>query len=204
VKALGSLDALAQASVRESGPAKRPTAVSGQRLLVVWHWFKRESRTERRMTVAHEMTHASLIRQTSGRMPAWLIEGMALYVSNDRRYADAGAMLSGGVLRDSSQQAAAKRVLSLTVLGKPRSMQNLGPVPLSFAYSYAAAAAFAIADKHGRKGLLRLYQAFDSTKYKGRAGRKLMDRVMRATLHQSLASVQQDVDAFARAHAKFR
>jgi hypothetical protein len=31
-----------------------------------------------------------------------------------------------------------------------------------------------------------------------------MDRVMRGTLHQSFASVQQDVDAFARAHAAFR
>jgi hypothetical protein len=204
VKAIGSLDAIAQASVRETGPAKRVTGVSGQRLLVIWRWFKRESRTERKMTVAHEMTHASLVRQTSGRLPAWLIEGMALYVSNDRRYADAGAMLSGGVLRDRSQRAAAKRVLSLTVLAKPRSMQNLRPVPLSFAYSYAAAAAFAIASKHGRKGLLRLYTAFDSTTYKGPAGRKLMDRVMRATLHQSLASVQRDVDAFARAHAAFR
>jgi hypothetical protein len=204
VKALGSLDALAQASVRETGPAKRVTNVAGQRLLVIWRWVKRESRSERRMTIAHEMTHASLVRQTSGRMPAWLVEGMALYVSNDRRYADAGAMLSGGVLRDSSQQAASKRVLSLTALGKPRSMQSLAPTPLSFAYSYAAAAAFAIADKHGRKGLLRLYKAFDSTKYKGSAGRKLTDRVMRGTLHQSLASVQQDVDAFARAHAAFR
>jgi hypothetical protein len=204
VKALGSLDAIAQASVQETGPAKRVTSVSGQRLLVIWRWFKGESRAERKMTIAHEMTHASLIRQTSGRLPAWLIEGMALYVSNDRRYADAGAMLSGGVLRDRSQQGPAKRVLSLTALGRPHAMQNLKPVPLSFAYSYAAAAAFAIAEKHGRKGLLRLYRAFDSTKYKGRAGRKLMDRVMRATLHEPLASVQQDVDAFARAHAAFR
>jgi hypothetical protein len=203
VKAVGSLDAMAQASVRETGAAKRVTDVSGQRLLVIWRWFKRESRADRKMTIAHEMTHASLVRQSSGRLPIWLIEGMALYVSNDRRYADAGAMLSGGVLRDSSQQAAAKRVLSLTALGKPKSMRNLGSVPLSFAYSYSAAAAFAIAEKHGRKGLLRLYRGFNSTKYKGRAGRKLMDRVMRATLHESLASVQQDVDAFARAHARF-
>jgi hypothetical protein len=203
VKALGSLDAMAQSSVRETGPAKRVTSVAGQRLLVIWRWVKRESRAERRTTIAHEMTHASLVKQTSGRMPAWLVEGMALYVSNDRRYSAAGAMLSGGVLRDSSQQAAAKRVLSLTALGRPSSLQKLGSAPLSFAYSYAAAAAFAIAQKHGRKGLLRLYKAFGSTKYKGRAGRKLMDRVMRATLHESLASVQQDVDAFARAHARF-
>jgi hypothetical protein len=177
--------------------------VSGQRLLVIWRWFKRESSKERRMTVAHEMTHAALVKQTSGRMPAWLIEGMALYVSNDNRYGAAGALLSGGVLRDSSKQAASKRVLSLTALGKPRSLQNLGPVPLSFAYSYAAAAAFAIAEKHGTRSLLRLYKAFNSTKYKGPAGSKLMDRVMRATLHQSLSSVQQDVNAYARAHASF-
>ncbi len=155
------------------------------------------------MTIAHEMTHAALVKQTSGRLPAWLVEGMAMYVSNDRRYGQAGAMLSGGVLRNSSQQAASKRVLSLTALGKPRSMQDLEATPLGFAYSYASAAAFAIAQKHGRKGLLRLYTAFDKAKYKGNAGRRLMDRVMRATLHESLASVQQEVEAFARAHAQF-
>lgn len=203
VRALGSLDAIAQAAVDETGPSKRVTHVSAQRLLVIWRWFKRESRAERRQTIAHEMTHASLVKQTSGRLPAWLAEGMALYVSNDRRYGDAGAMLVGGVLRDRSKQAASKRVLSLTVLGKPKSMQNLASTPLAFAYSYSAAAAFAIAHKHGRKGLLRLYKAFSSAKYKGPAGRKLMDRVMRRTLHQSLASVEQDVSAFARSHAQF-
>ena len=203
VRALGSLDAIAQAAVDENGPSKRVTHVSAQRLLVVWRWFKRESRAERRQTIAHEMTHASLVKQTSGRLPAWLAEGMALYVSNDRRYGDAGAMLVGGVLRDRSKQAASKRVLSLTVLGKSKSMQNLASTPLAFAYSYSAAAAFAIAQKHGRNGLLRLYKAFSSAKYKGPAGRKLMDRVMRRTLHQSLASVEQDVSAFARAHAQF-
>ncbi len=204
VRALGSLDAIAQAAVDETGPAKRVTHVSAQRLLVIWRWFKRESRAERRQTIAHEMTHASLVKQTSGRLPAWLVEGMALYVSNDRRYGDAGAMLVGGVLRDRSKQAASKRVLSLTVLGKSKSLQNLASTPLAFAYSYSAAAAFAIARKHGRKGLLRLYKAFSSSKYKGPAGRKLMDRVMRRTLHESLASVEQEVSAFARAHAQFR
>jgi len=204
VNALSTLYAMAQASVQETGSAQRVMRVSAQRLLVVWRAFKRASRAQRRMTIAHEMTHAALVKQTSGRMPVWLVEGTAMYVSNDRRYGDAGALLSGGVLRDSSQQAASKRVLSLTALGKPDSMQKLGATPLGFAYSYASAAAFAIAQKHGRKGLLRLYAAFDKQKFKGVAGRKLMDRVMRATLHQSLASVQQDVDAFARAHAEFR
>jgi hypothetical protein len=204
VNALSTLYAIAQASVQDSGPEKRVVRVSGQRILIAWRWFKGASRAERRMTIAHEMTHAALVRQTSGRMPAWLVEGMAMYVSNDRRYGQAGALLSGGVLRNASQQKASKRVLSLTALGRGRSMQLLDAVPLGFAYSYSSAAAFAIAEKHGRSGLLRLYKAFSSPKYKGSEGRKLMDRVMRGTLHQPLASVQQDIDAYARAHAEFR
>jgi hypothetical protein len=81
-------------------------------------------------------------------------------------------------------------------------MTRLGSTPLAFAYSYSAAAAYAIAAKHGRKGLLGLYVGFNDETIKGRAGRKLMDRVMRRTLHESLSSVQSDVDAFARAHAR--
>src|SRR4029079_13105857 len=134
---------------------------------------------------AHEMTHAALVKQTSGLMPVWLVEGAAMDVSKERPDGDAGGLRTGGALRGSSQQAASKRVLSLTALGKPDSMQKLGATPVGFAYSYASAAAFAIAQKHGRKGLLRLYAAFDKQRFKGVAGRKLMDRVMRATLHQS-------------------
>lgn len=201
VRALGTLNAIAEASVDESGPARRVKTVGAQRLLVAWRSFGRQNHAGRRRTVAHEMTHASLLKKTSGRTPAWLVEGMAMYVAGDKRYGDAGALLSGAQLRDSSQQGAAKRVLSLTALGRPTSMTRLGATPLAFAYSYSAAAAFAIAAKHGRKGLLRLYYGFNDERIKGSAGRKLMDRVMRKTLHQSLASVQKDVDAFARSHA---
>ncbi|WP_028061874.1 hypothetical protein [Candidatus Solirubrobacter pratensis] len=202
VRALGTLNAIAEASVNENGPARRVTSVAGQRLLVVWRSFGRQDHAGRRRTIAHEMTHASLVRKTSGRMPVWLVEGMAMYTAGDPRYGEAGALLSGAQLRDHSQQAASKRVLSLTALGRPASMVNLASTPLAFAYSYSAAAAYAIAATHGRKGLLRLYEGFDSEEIKGRPGRKLMDRVMRKTLHQSLASVQKDVDAFARAHAE--
>jgi hypothetical protein len=127
---------------------------------------------------------------------------MAMYASGDDRYGEAGALLSGAQLNDGSQQGAAKRTLSLTALGRPSSMAKLGSTPLAFAYSYSAAAAYAIAAKHGRKGLLKLYAGFSDEKIKGHAGRKLMDRVMRRTLHQSLSSVQRDVDAFARSHAR--
>jgi hypothetical protein len=202
VRALGSLTAIAEAAVREEGPAKRVKSIDGQRLLVVWRSFGRQDHAGRRETVAHEMTHASLLKKTSGRTPIWLIEGMAMYASGDDRYGDAGALISGAQLRDGSQQAASKRVLSLTALGRPSSMTKLRSTPLSFAYSYSAAAAYAIAAKHGRKGLLRLYNGFNNEKIKGRAGRKLMDRVMRRTLHQSFSSVQADVNAYARAHAQ--
>jgi hypothetical protein len=199
VRALSTLDAMAEASTRMSGPARRVTLIAGQRLLVPWRSFGRLSRGERRMTIAHEVTHASLARHTSGRTPIWLIEGMAMYVSGDKRYGDAGALLSGAFLRDHKQQVAAKRVLSLTALGKPTSMVRLTAVPLAFAYSYSAAAAFAIADKHGRQGLLKLYLGFNSAKIKGRPGRELMDRVMRTTLHESFSQVEDEVKAYAAA-----
>jgi hypothetical protein len=200
VRALGTLTAIAEASIDETGPAKRVTSIAGQRMLVAWQSFGRQTHAGRRETVAHEMTHASLLPKTSGRMPVWLIEGMAMYVSGDKRYGDAGALLTGAQLRDTSLQAKAKRVLSLTALGKPTSLERLSATPLAFAYSYSAAAAYAIAAKHGRKGLLRLYEGFDSEKIKGRPGRRLMDRVMRKTLHESFDKVQKDVDAFASAH----
>jgi hypothetical protein len=74
-------------------------------------------------------------------------------------------------------------------------------VPLAFAYSYASAAAYAIAQKHGLKGLLKLYKGFNDTAITGRAGRKLTDKVMRRTLHESFAQVENDVNAYARAHS---
>jgi hypothetical protein len=197
-----SLTAIAEAAVDQEGPAKRMKAFDGQRLLIIWRSFGRQDHAGRRMVVAHELTHASLVRRTSGRTPAWLVEGTAMYASGDRRYGDAGALLSGAQLRDRSKQAAAKRTLSLTALGKPTSLDQLGSVPVLFAYSYSAAAAFAIAARHGRAGLLRLYDGFSDERIKGRAGRRLMDRVMRRTLHESFSAAQREVDAFARAHAQ--
>jgi hypothetical protein len=76
----------------------------------------------------------------------------------------------------------------------------LKPIPLSVAYSYASAAAYAIAAKHGRAGLLRLYDAFDDQSIRGRLGGRLEDGVMRMALHESLSQVQGETDAFARAH----
>jgi hypothetical protein len=201
VRTLGSLTALAEARVSTAGPARRVTDISGQRVLVLWRSYGRRPVAERRMVVAHELTHAALARQTSGRTPAWLVEGIAMYASGDQRAGEAGALLAGAQLVDASQREAARRTLSLAALARPEAMRGLPEIPLAVAYSYASAAAYAIAARHGRAGLLRLYRAFNDESIRGRPGRRLDDRVLRRALHESLADVQRDAEAFARAHA---
>jgi hypothetical protein len=82
-------------------------------------------------------------------------------------------------------------------------MNRLSTIPLAVAYSFSSAAAYAIAEKHGRAGLLRLYKAFNDESIHGHAGARLDNRIVRHALHESLSSVQADAEAFARAHASF-
>ena len=81
-------------------------------------------------------------------------------------------------------------------------MNNMSPVSLSFAYSYSSAAAYAIAQKHGRKGLLKLLSAYNSEKVKG-SGSKLTDRAVRRALKMSLSSLKSEVDSYASSHSRF-
>ena len=78
-------------------------------------------------------------------------------------------------------------------------MSNVG---LSFAYAYSSSTAYAIAQKHGRKGLLRLVDGHNSAKNKG-SGRKLADRVVRRTLKKSLKTLESEVDAYASSNSRF-
>ena len=153
--------------------------------------------------MAHELVHAALVKRSGGRIPAWLSEGIAMYASGDEQAGDAGALLSGAQLRDTSKQEATENALSLTKLAKPTSLDRMSAIPLAFAYAYASAAAYAIADKYGPKALLRLYSGFNSQKYKGPAGRNLSDKVVRGTLKTSLKSLEEDIDAYARARSEF-
>ena len=202
-KTLRSLVAVAEAQVAIDGPAQKVSAVSGQRVFILWRSYGKSNANQRRITVAHELVHAAMVKRSGGRVPAWLSEGLAMYASGDQQADDAGALLSGGQLRDTSQQAAAEGALSLTKLAKPTSLDRMRPVPLAFAYAYASAAAFAIADRYGAKALLRLYSGFNSQKYKGPPGRKLSDKVVRGTLKTSLNSLEEDVDSYARARSAF-
>jgi hypothetical protein len=168
---------------------------------VFWRSYGDRPTQERRMVIAHELTHAALARRTTGRTPAWLVEGIAMYASGDERAGDAGALLAGARLRDASQQPAVNRVLTLAHLARPGAMNRLSTIPLAVAYSFSSAAAYAIAARHGRAGLLRLYNAFNDASIHGHAGARLDNRVLRHALHESLRSVQAEAEAFARAHA---
>ena len=121
-------------------------------------------------------------------MPAWLSEGIAMYASGDKRAGDAGALLSGATAAGHVQAGRRPRTCSRSRSSRSRPRSTAcRRIPLTFAYSYAAAAAFTIAEKHGgAKALLQLYSAFNSEKIEGAAGRKLTDKVVRKTLKTSL------------------
>jgi hypothetical protein len=201
VRSLDGLTAVAEAQVTQRGPARRVGWITGQRILVMWSAYGDRATAERQMVIAHELTHAALARRTSGRIPAWLVEGIAMYASGDQRSANAGALLSGAQLKVAGEQGAADRVLSLRRLARPKAMNRLAPIPLAVAYSYASAAAYAIVAKHGRAALLRLYDAFNDEQIRGHAGPRLDDRITRRVLHESLRAVEADAEAYAREHA---
>jgi len=203
-KTKSSLIAVHESRFATTGRAKKVSRVWGERVFVMWRSYQAGSSTERRQIVAHELVHAALAHRTSARTPPWLFEGIALYGSRDNRSGEAGALISGrGVLRDPARQGEAERAMSLSLLSRPSALASLhSDVGISFAYSYASAVAYAIAEKHGPRALLRLLTAYNSGKYRG-SGRKLADRVVRGTLKTSLRALEREVDAYATANSSF-
>lgn len=203
-KTLSAVVAIAEAQVSTDGPAKKVSDVSGNRVFVLWRSYGNRPPKARQRVIAHELAHVALVRRTGGRVPVWLSEGTAMYASGDtNRASDAGALLSGGVLRDSSKQKPAERALSLTRLAKPSSLNRMSAVGISFAYSYSAAAAYAIANNYGEGALLRLHAAFNSEKIKGKPGRSLTNKVFKKVLKKSLSQVEAEVEAYARTKSPF-
>jgi hypothetical protein len=153
--------------VLQAGPAQEPTRVVSLRLVVVWPPFSALDADGRHRVVTHELTHAALTGSTSGRTPAWLSEGVALYVSGDRRAAPPGA--------------------DLAALSRPDSIARLTGDAQAVAYSVSSAAAFAIADRFGTDRLLDLYEAFNDPSLRGR---RLVDRAVRRELGISLSELE--------------
>ena len=125
IRGVATLAAISDSAVREEGPADRVVQVASQRLLVVWPSFAPLDADGRRRVVAHELTHAALAGHTSGRTPGWLVEGIALYVSGDRRVGDAARYVAGDA------GGVSRRALTLTGLSSPgrdRPARRRGPV----------------------------------------------------------------------------
>ena len=162
IRGVETLAALADASVIQRGPAARTDEVLSLRLMVVWEPFATLDAAGRRRVVTHELTHAALTGSTSGRMPAWLSEGVALYVSRDQRVAPPGA--------------------DLAALSRPDSVGRLTGDAQALAYDTSSAAAYAIADRFGTDRLLDLYEAFNDPDLRGRPGPRLVNRALRREL----------------------
>jgi hypothetical protein len=192
ISGVGGLAAISDSQVREAGPAKTVSEVPSQRLVVVWPPFSTLDSGGRLRVVTHELTHAGLAGVTSGRTPAWLLEGMALYVSQDRRAGEAAELIAD------AGSAAAQRALTLRGLSRPDAMARLHGNSQRAAYAYASAAAFYIAGRFGRRRYLELYDAFNDEALKGDAGTALTDRAVRRTLGLSLGRLERDLRAWIR------
>jgi hypothetical protein len=169
IRGVETLSALADASVIQRGPAARTSQVVSLRLVVVWEPFATLDAEGRRRVVTHELTHAALTGSASGRTPAWLSEGIALYVSGDRRPAQPGA--------------------DLAALSRPDAIARLAGTAQADAYNASSAAAFAIADRFGTDRLLELYEAFNDPRLRGKPGPRLVDRALKRELGITLADV---------------
>ena len=171
--------AIANVSVSyRAGPAQKVGRVLAQRMIVVDDRWRRGAPAERQSTLVHEMTHTAMDPDTSGRTPAWLAEGMAMYVSGDDRTQEAAARASG-----------LGPAIGLAAISGPGSIFRLSGRRQGAAYAAASAAAHAIVAQKGARGLFRLYDAFNDSRFRGRPGARLTDRVMRRTIGLSLADV---------------
>ncbi|MGH2950284.1 MAG: hypothetical protein ACRDPC_29130, partial [Solirubrobacteraceae bacterium] len=170
IRGVAALAAISDATIREQGAEREVAEVISLRLLVVWPPFSALDAEDRGRVVAHELTHAALAGSTSGRTPAWLVEGLALYVSGDRRPASPGA--------------------DLAALSEPEAIARLSGEAQAAAYATSAAAAFAIEERFGHRRLLRLYDAFGDPELEGPPGRRLVNRALRRELGITLAELE--------------
>jgi hypothetical protein len=187
IRGVESLAAISDAEVQETGSAKRVSAVVSQRLVVVWPPFSALDGDGQQRVVTHELTHAALAGATSGRTPSWLVEGIALYVSEDRRSGDAARYLAG------EADGRARRALSLQALSEPDAIARLSGDGQAVAYAYASAASFYIADRFGRRRFIKLYNAFNDEDLPGKAGLETTRRAIRRTLGISLEQLDTDL-----------
>ena len=187
IRGTDRLAAITDAKVRDQGPAKQVEEVASLRLLVVLSNFATLNAVEQRQVLVHELTHAALTGVTSGRTPAWLNEGVALLLSEDRRVALAAQLVAG------AQGRAARRSLTLTSLSEPDAIARLSGDAQTAAYAYASSAAHYIAARFGERRLLRLYEAFNDPEIRGADAARTTDAATRAVLRRPLSVLERDL-----------
>jgi hypothetical protein len=168
---------VAMADVRrefEPGGALEVRRVLAQRMTLIMDRFQTMPVEERERTLAHEMVHTALGPDTSGRVPQWLVEGLALHVSREDLSAYTAAV-----------EAAGQRP-SLRELSRENAIGRLGADGKSAAYVIASAAAAEIADRKGNEGLFRFFEAFNDSTITGAPGPRTTDKVMRKSIGMSL------------------
>jgi hypothetical protein len=190
IRGVGGLAAISDSAVHETGPARRVSEVTSERLLVVWPAFTALDGDARRRVVAHELTHAVLAGSTSGRTPSWLVEGIALYLSGDDRRDQVAGVLAGRAGQAGSEASTA---FSLRGLSTPTAIARLAGARQAGAYAWASAAAFTLAERHGRKALLRLYDVFNEQSLKGPPGPGLVDRALRRVAGEGIAALEREI-----------
>jgi hypothetical protein len=172
--------ALANVSVEWGlAPALQVERVLAQRMIVIESTWATQDAVGRQGTLVHEMTHTALDPDTSARTPPWLVEGLAMHVSNDDRTVEAQARAAG-----------AAPTIGLRAISKPDSIYRLDGRRQGAAYAAASAAAHELADRHGTRALFRLYDAFNDSRIAGGPGPRTTDRVMRRTIGMSLAELE--------------
>jgi hypothetical protein len=197
IRGVESLAAISEAIVRVRGPAQQVSQVAGQRLIVVWPEFAAQAPADRQRVVTHELTHAAMAARTSGRTPSWLIEGVALYASDDQRAGETGALLAGAQPAGGGREAALG-ASSLTALARPTAIGRLTGIAQAAAYGYASTAAFAIAARFGRAGLMRLFDAFNDPSLRGP---HLQAQAIRHALHEREPALAAQIRDYALARA---
>jgi hypothetical protein len=176
IEGLESLTALTDTQVSIGGPAERVREVRSQRLIIVASAFAQTDPASQEQVITHELSHAVLAPQTSTRTPAWLTEGIAMYVSGDDRRGEYFALAA---------------VPTLAGLAAPDAIGRLVGEAQRAGYATASAAAFFIADRYGDDALLDLLDAFNSPRLRGvRGDPALTDRAMRRVLGVGLEEFQ--------------
>jgi hypothetical protein len=156
-------------------------------MLVVWPRFAETDLDGRVRVVTHELAHTVLARVTSGRTPSWLLEGLALFVSEDRRVGEAAELVAAG------GSTRVRRALTLSGLSEPDAIARLDGSGQRAAYAYSSAASFYIATRFGERRLLRLYEAFNDESIEGEPGSAVTDAAVRRVLGVSLARLERDL-----------